>query len=297
MDTLNLIELAGKFEIALRDGGMAVNTVRSYTETVRALKKWQDDNGKNGLGLDDVRGFIGSILDGGGSRATAVTRVRGLRAFGTWAARDGYASSNELTALSTPKQGQRHMRILEDEELERLLSACRASSGFAGGRDETLVTLYAYTGARASEVLDLDLPGDLIMTPGKEAVIFRNAKGNKARKVPLVGPARDAMARYLADRQAQGYQHAGPLWVSGRGTRLSYSTASTHIDRRAQAAGIDGFHLHMCRNWFAVAWLLRGGSESGLRQIAGWVSNEMLELYVKAAAEKLADAEARRLFG
>lgn len=296
MDTLNLDELAGKFEVALRDSGMAANTVRSYTGSVRALQKWQHENGKNGLGLDDVRGFIGSVLDGG-SRATAVTRVRGLRAFGAWAARDGHTGSNELTALKTPKKGQRHMRILEDEEVERLFSACRAPGGFTGCRDEALALFYAYTGARASEALDLDLPGDLIMTPGKEAVIFRAPKGNKARKVPLVGPARDAMARYLAARQAQGCKHEGPLWVSDRRGKLSYSAASTLIDRRAQAAGIDDFHLHMLRNWFAVTWLMRAGSESGLRHIAGWVSNEMLQLYVKAAAGKLADAEARRLFG
>jgi len=297
MDTLNLDELARKYEIAMRDDGLAGNTVKTSMDTVRALQKWQAANGRNGLGLDDVRGFIGSILDNGGARNTAQTRARGLRSFAAWAHRDGHIASNELTALSVPKEGQRHMRILEDEELSRLRDACRAPGGFIGCRDEALLDLYTYTGARASEALALDLPGDLDMTPGREAAIFRDPKGNRDRKVPLVGPAKDSMARYLAARQAQGYEAAGPLWMSSRRSRLQYDGASTIIDRRAQAAGIGDFHLHMLRNWFAVTWLLRGGSESGLRKICGWLSNDMLQHYIGAAAERLADAEARRIFG
>jgi integrase len=36
------------------------------------------------------------------------------------------------------------------------------------------------------------------------------------------------------------------------------------LKRRAQAAGIDGFHLHLLRHTAATRWLRAGGSEAGL---------------------------------
>lgn len=67
------------------------------------------------------------------------------------------------------------------------------------------------------------------------------------------------------------------------------------MKRRATAAGITGFHLHMLRNTAATRWLAAGGSENGLMAVAGWSSREMLDRYTQASASDRAAAEARKL--
>ena len=53
---------------------------------------------------------------------------------------------------------------------------------------------------------------------------------------------------------------------------------------------------HAFRRGLAVEWLRRGGSEVGLKQVAGWTSTAMVGTYAKASISGLAIEEQRRLF-
>lgn len=54
------------------------------------------------------------------------------------------------------------------------------------------------------------------------------------------------------------------------------------LRRRAQRAGVKGFHPHQLRHTAAHRWLAHGGSESGLMAIAGWTRTDMLVRYTRA---------------
>ena len=67
------------------------------------------------------------------------------------------------------------------------------------------------------------------------------------------------------------------------------------LGRRAEQAGIDGFHPHRLRHTDAHRWLAKGGSEAGLMAIAGWSRTDMLIRYTRARASERAADESRRL--
>jgi integrase/recombinase XerD len=67
------------------------------------------------------------------------------------------------------------------------------------------------------------------------------------------------------------------------------------LGRRAEAAGIRGFHPHVLRHTAAHRWLAAGGSEGGLMAVAGWARRDMLDRYAAATANERAAAEAKSL--
>jgi integrase len=101
--------------------------------------------------------------------------------------------------------------------------------------------------------------------------------------------------RYLRLRRSRRLAHTDALWLGGGGQQFRYHGLDTTMKRRAAAAGITGFHLHLLRNTAATRWLAAGGSENGLMAVAGWSSREMLDGYAKASASDRAAAEARKL--
>jgi integrase len=76
---------------------------------------------------------------------------------------------------------------------------------------------------------------------------------------------------------------------------MSYEGMKSSLGRRAEVARIDGFHPHRLRHTMAVDWLRGGGTVSGLMSQAGWVSIEMVQKYIEAAAAELAVDESHRL--
>jgi integrase len=65
------------------------------------------------------------------------------------------------------------------------------------------------------------------------------------------------------------------------------------LRRRGAQAGLPGLHPHQLRHTFAHEWLVQGGAETDLMQIAGWKSRTMLQRYGASAA----DARARERTG
>jgi integrase/recombinase XerD len=69
------------------------------------------------------------------------------------------------------------------------------------------------------------------------------------------------------------------------------------LTRRAEAAGIEGFHPHMLRHTAAIRWLRAGGSVTGLMAQGGWTDIAMVQRYIQTASEELAIEESHRLDG
>jgi integrase/recombinase XerD len=288
-----LDKLAARWAITLRDDGHAVNTVKARISSVRSFAAWQRKHGKSGLDHDGARGFIASILDRDGARTTAAIRATSLRLFAAWLAAEGHAESGQLAALKIPKPGSQLVPKLSGGELEELIAVCAASATFTARRDETIIRLAAEIPVRAEELVMLDLPWD-IDRPQQLAYI-RRAKGNKQRMVPFSDATACSLDRYLRMRSRYAAPDEGPLWISQRGGRLNYAGLYASLVRRAEAAGIKGFHPHRLRHTAAVRWLQHGGSEGSLMIIGGWERREMLDRYVADARADLAVSEARHI--
>jgi integrase len=123
----------------------------------------------------------------------------------------------------------------------------------------------------------------------------RRGKGGKGRAVPFGPQTAAAVDRYIRARRSHRLSSTGELWLGGGGQTFSYHGLNLALKRRAQAAGISGFHLHLMRHTAATRWLRAGGSEGGLMAVAGWSTRSMVDRYTGASAAERAAAEARGL--
>lgn len=115
----------------------------------------------------------------------------------------------------------------------------------------TLFSLFAVTGLRVSEALNLRL--DDVTSDG---LVIRETKFRKSRLVPLHPSAEAGLARYLDRRRPT--TGSEDVFVSLRGTEIQYPTVITTFLRLVRAMGIHpgpgrrGPRIHDLRHYFAV---------------------------------------------
>jgi site-specific recombinase XerD len=288
----DLAELLPSWKLSLRAERKSPATVASYTEGVLGFLKWcaETDTAPE-LTRTAVQAFTAALLDKGAEPATARARHSALRRYAAWLTLEGELDANPLIGLNPPKLDTKVTEALSDDQLRRLLAACKGKD-FIDRRDEAVARLMAETGARAGEILNM-LPSDVDLQRGLATV--RRGKGGKGRVVPFGPQTAAALDRYIRVRRTHRLAATGPLWLGGGGQQFGYHGLNIALKRRAQIAGIENFHLHLLRSTAATRWLRAGGSEQGLMSVAGWSTRSMLDRYTGASAAERAAEEARGL--
>jgi site-specific recombinase XerD len=238
-----------------------------------------------------VQAFTAGLLDAGAQAATARARHMALRRFAAWLAEEGELDSNPLLGVKPPKLDQKVIDALTDEQLRLLIKACIGKK-LIDRRDEAIVRLMAETGLRAGEVIAMQI-ADVDLQQGR--AIVRRGKGGKGRAIPFGSQTAAAVDRYMRARRGHRLDGTGALWLGGNGQTFSYHGLNLALKRRAEVAGITGFHLHLMRHTAATRWLRAGGSEGGLMAVAGWSNRDMIDRYTGASAAERAATEARNL--
>jgi site-specific recombinase XerD len=288
----DLAALLPSWQLALRAERKSPATVSSYSEGVLAFLRWTEAaNVAPELTKMTVQAFTAALLDSGASAATARTRHMALRRFAAWLADEGELDTNPLLGVKPPQLDHKVVDALTDEQLLLLIKAC-AGKELIDRRDEAIVRLMAETGMRAGEVIGMKT-SDMDLQGGRAAI--RRGKGGKGRVVPFGPQTAAAIDRYMRARRTHRLNTAEALWLGGGGQTFSYHGLNLALKRRARAAGIRGFHLHLMRHTAATRWLRAGGSEGGLMAVAGWSTRSMVDRYTGASAAERAAAEARNL--
>ena len=290
-DLLDLESLLESWLIALRGERKSLSTIKAYRAGVEQYLRFCESQGlPRELTKNGVRAFMASLADT--EPATARLRLQALKLFARWLAAEEGFDSDGVLAVRAPKLDDKAVPDLSEDEVRRMLKACKGQT-FRDKRDCAMLLLLTETGLRASECLALDVEDCDLQAC---SLLVRRGKGAKGRNVRFSPAAAAAIDRYLRARRAAGNPATGPLWMSTTGQRrLSYKGAVDSLKKRAEDAGVSNFHLHRTRHTAAVRWLSRGGSETGLMAQSGWSSRKMIDRYVRTAAEDLAAAEFDRL--
>ncbi|WP_319436189.1 tyrosine-type recombinase/integrase [Mycobacterium sp. RTGN5] len=289
-EPLPLSDLLKSWVIGLKAARKSPSTLRSYEAGVRLFLAFLAEEGlPPELTKANVLAYLASMSEH--EPATASNRLAALKRFARWLADEEGFDATAVLAITPPKLDQKAVASVSDDELRSLLKAC-AGADLRDKRDKAMVTLFAETGLRASELLNLTI-ADLDL-PTTTAHVVRG-KGGKGRRVKFSASCAAVLDRYLRARRAAGNPaDRGPLWVSPKGA-LGYPGLVYSLGLRAQIAGVKDFHVHRLRHSMAVKWLKAGGSEVGLMSQAGWTSRTMISRYTKASGEALAAAEFDRL--
>lgn len=152
-----------------------------------------------------------------------------------------------------------------------------------GARDYAIVTTLAYTGARISELLDIDKDRDVNLQTGE--LIIASGKGRKRRVVFMNDKVVSAIREYLKIRKGDDLH----LFVSGRPNKKdgSYRLDRTSVNRLI-AKHSDVITPHELRHFFGTwAQEVCGFTTFETAYLMGHSSTRVTEVYTNPDVRKM----------
>lgn len=230
------------------------------------------------------------------SAARAIIAVRGLHAF---LVKEGVMSTDPARSVKPPGTTKRLPKALSFSEVEQLLAAVGVeSSGDISVlmmRDQALLELLYGTGARISELMNLNLE-DVSMVTRELPILRLRGKGDKERLVPVGSHALTALDRYLVRARpalATSTKPENAVFLNARGGKLSRQSAWTILQEAANRAGLAGkVSPHTMRHSFATHLLENGADVRVVQELLGHASVTTTQIYTLVTVEQLREVYA-----
>lgn len=279
--------------------GASPNTVAAYRRDLAKYSAFLRDHGVDSIGSVStalVADFAARLRTGidevaplaPASVARAVVAVRSLH---TFALDDGASQQNPAAEVTPMAQGRRLPKALGIAQVQRLLDTPDLSTP-SGLRDAVLLELLYGTGARISELTDLDVDdvSPLLSDPSLGLRLF--GKGRTERIVPVGSYARRALEAWLVrGRPAmveRAARHTPALLVNSRGDRLSRQSSWAVLRSSARQAGIEvEVSPHTLRHSFATHLLDGGADVRVVQELLGHASVTTTQIYTLVTIEHL----------
>lgn len=261
-------------------GESAIDDLRSVTEShVEHFRTWlataDPDEGRRALGASSV--------------ARALAAVRGLHRF---ASRDGVTAGDAAATVAPPRPTRRLPRALPVDQMIAVIEAAgdtELDTDPARLRDRAMLELLYASGARAAELVGLDVDDlDGLDHPEGGSVILRG-KGGTERVVPVGRPACDAVNSYLVRGRPSLSLSGGPaLFLNARGGRITRQTLWNVVRTAAARAGVTlEISPHSFRHSFATHLLEGGADIRVVQELLGHASVTTTQVYTLVTVETL----------
>lgn len=278
----HLQQLTRDFEahlVAVR--GLARNTSLAYRSDVADYLAFRGQPATTDpqVEITAVRSYLSDGRRLGWSLATTARRLAALRAWYAYLEAMQPGQPDGTAHLRSPHLPQRLPRVLEPDEVGRLLAAPQGD-GPLRLRDRAMLEVLYAAGLRVSELTglrprDVDLDARLMRCFGK---------GGKERLVPFGRPAQEAVAAYVARGRpllrSRGTEQQGFLFLNRRGRGLTRQGCWKIIKAYARAAGIErNVTPHMLRHSFATHLLIGGADLRVVQELLGHADIETTQVY------------------
>ena len=303
-----------RFLLSLRARDASEHTLRSYATAVGSYLDWLADRGADWRTptRTDLRAYLAKLV-AAGARTSVSQRLAAIRSFHRFAARNGLAAGDPWGSIATPRLPRRLPRVLEVDQIERLLAAIeederRADDGDARDpalatalaiRDRAIVEVAYAAGLRISELASADL-GSVDLARGEVRVL---GKGRKERIGLLGRPAIAALEAYLEDGRpalaarrglgraaghTDGRADPDAIFLNHEGAPLGVRGLRYRIDRLCRLAGLpDGVSPHTLRHSFATHLLDGGADLRVVQELLGHESLATTQVYTHVSATRL----------
>jgi integrase/recombinase XerD len=279
-------------EMLSAERNAAANTEAAYRRDLEDAAEFMAAR-KLGLGetaTADLSAYLASLDRRGFAARSAARRLSALRQFFKFLVAEDLRGDDPSAALDAPKLGRPLPKLLDEDEMARLIEVCAALDGPNGARLKALVELSYASGLRVSELVGLPLAAVLREQP----VLIVRGKGGKERMVPLNAPARAALTAYLAHRKAfllKGVKTSPHLFPSrgkdGHLTRQRFGQLLKDLALQANIAP-ERISPHVLRHAFATHLLDHGADLRSLQKMLGHADIATTQIYTHVAGRRLA---------
>lgn len=284
------------------------HTIRAYQKSVDQLAEFVAES--RNVCLWDVdfplidsailAGFLDSLEERGNSAATRNQRLKGIRAFYSYAAMMHPVLMNyraEIYKIPLKKEPtEQVVDYLSEDAIKALLEMPDAGTK-KGLRDRFLLVFMYDSAARVQEVVDVKLKD---IHTGKTPVVILHGKGNKVRTVPLMEKTMEHFEQYRrVFHPDEGPYSDRPLFYTKRGgseNSINESTIRKLLGQYGEALkgafpDIEGsVHPHLMRHSRAMHLYQHG---MDLTLISQWLGHSNLEttlIYAHADTEHKREA-------
>ena len=282
--------------------GASANTMSAYRRDLDRYCAFLDTAGLSDLaavGESDVEAFRAGLVTGdpdtgrrplaASSVARTMAAVRGLHRFAT---RDGLTPTDAAAGVRPPRPARRLPKALPVDQVVAILEAsgdASTESDAARIRDRAMLELLYASGARASELIGLDVDDLDGLDDAAGGTVVLRGKGGKERVVPIGRPACDALSAYLIRARPALASRGGPaLFLNQRGGRMSRQTLWSVIGRAARRAGVTAeVSPHTMRHSFATHLLDGGADIRVVQELLGHSSVTTTQVYTLVTVETL----------
>jgi integrase/recombinase XerD len=279
--------------------GLSKNTIEAYRRDLTKFKNFLTSNDLsilevNNKVIDDFLGWLRGA-DGSNSRGSessnsrTIVTVRNLYKF---IATNNH-TVNPLKDYSPPKIPKRLPKALKISEIMALIEASKFGDDVISIRNSALIEVLYATGARVSEIVDLDISN--VSEIANTTTLKLSGKGGKERVVPIGIYARNSLDQYLtlARPVLVRKKVCSSLFLNSRGDSLSRQSAWEIIATLAERAKIQTrVTPHAIRHSFATHLLDGGADIRVVQELLGHSSVTTTQIYTLVTIDKLRESYA-----
>jgi integrase/recombinase XerC len=242
------------------------------------------------LAQADMRSWMARERARGLSARSLARALSSVKSFARWLADHDGVEVTAILATRAPRVKRKLPRPLAEDAARAMLDTApaQATEGWIAARDAAVLTLLYGCGLRISEALGLDAG---VLPLGGSLRI--SGKGGKERVVPVIAPARDAVAAYAA-ACPHPLASGTALFRGQRGGPLNPRLVARTMERARMQLGLPASATpHALRHSFATHLLDAGGDLRAIQDLLGHASLATTEGYTAVDTARLLDVYAR----
>lgn len=266
---------------------LSPHTLSNYKRDVGKYVTWLGDKDLGDVTATDIENYLvyvrGELGLAASSTARMLASVRGLHSFGF---QERALPIDVAASVPVPARGASIPKAMSVDDVVRLIDACPNGDG-AGPlqlRDRALVEMLYSTGARITELLDLDVDD----WDAENQWVLVRGKGGKERIVPLGTPALRALEQYqVRGREALNKKGSPALFLNRSGARMGRQSGFKVVSEAAERAGVGPVSPHTLRHSFATHLLEGGADVRVVQELLGHASVATTQIYTKVSPQHL----------
>jgi integrase/recombinase XerD len=264
--------------------GLSSNTVDAYRNDLTSFFDFCQTRGVlsiNKIDRVDLNAFILKLREDKYTPSSVMRKVASLRGFFKWFCANEYGKKNPAQTLEQPKLPKRLPKVMTVDELNKIINSDLTVL------ESIIVELLYGCGLRVSELVNLKLNNIDV----KQKYIQCYGKGSKERIVPFGNKAKDAINKYLKQREVIVLEHKlganlKTLLLKDNGNKVSRQDVYNFIKKQGEKIN-KTISPHTLRHSFATHLLENGADLRVVQELLGHSDVATTQLYTHITKKRL----------